>query len=158
MNFAYRSFIQVARQDFKRASRREHPMTLAVAWRAIFLVPALACGVSVHAQIVTTTPAIPDTKIVSPGGVDMRSGDYVDESTDLSIGPAAGGLTFVRVPKKFGVGFTSNWHFNVSRKNHGEPGAGFYYQFENKAIAKTFYSPQDLSYFVEVSFTDGFSD
>jgi len=38
----------------------------------------------------------PENFVVSPGGVDMRSGRYAYSQTDLSIGSEAGGLTLTR--------------------------------------------------------------
>lgn len=91
-----------------------------------------------QAQIVTQTPVIPESKVVSPGDVDLRTGEYVNEAADLSIGPSgAGGFDFVRVPRKF-KNFTSNWHYKISKKPN--PSGGDYYQIENQAIARTFFA------------------
>jgi RHS repeat-associated protein len=103
-----------------------------------FLVAVgLACGVA-NAQIVTQVPVIPESKLLSPGDVDMRTGEYVAEQADLSIGPSgAGGFDFVRVPRKF-KSFTSNWHYGIYKTPN--PSGGYYYQIENQAIARTYFS------------------
>lgn len=119
--------------------------------RYAMLVSAAFVGSVAVAQIQTSTPSPPDTKIVSPGGVDLRSGEYVSESADVSIGPSDGGLTFVRVPQKFKV-FTSNWHYKVTRKPN--PSGGYLYYIENRAIAKTFQSTNGTS-FLDVSLGQG---
>lgn len=90
------------------------------------------------AQIVTQTPVIPESKLLSPGGVDMRTGEYVAEAADITIGPGnAGGFDFVRVPQKFKP-FTSNWHYRVHKTPN--PSGGNYYQIENQAIARTYFA------------------
>lgn len=132
-------------------------MNCATWTRAILIGVALTagCAEAVRAQIVTTTPSIPEAKAISPGGVDLRTGEYVSESGDLSIGAdEAGGLQFVRVPRRFKV-FTSNWHFRVWKRPN--PNGGSYYQIENRAIAKTFASTNNVI-FLEVSLAlDGLS-
>src|SRR5689334_1392678 len=80
-------------------------------------------------QIVTTTPVTPELRAMSPGSVDMRTGEYTPELTDLTIGANEyGGLSFIRVPEKFKA-FTSNWRYGVFKRPASS--GGNYYQFEN---------------------------
>lgn len=121
-----------------------------ISWsRAGLLLVTMLCIAGASAQIVTTTPAIPDAQVISPGGVDMRSGEYVDAPEDLSIGPAdGGGFTFARASRRFKI-FSSNWHYTISKKPN--PSGGWYYQIENKAIAKTFFAVVSGGPYTEVS-------
>lgn len=94
---------------------------------------------SAHGQIVTATPAVPDTKVASPGRVDLRTGEYLADAMDLAIGNAdLGGMSLLRFPGKFGRGITTNWHYVISKKPN--PNGGNYYQIESQSVAKTFYS------------------
>lgn len=54
------------------------------------LLAVLAALVSAPA-LAQTQPAVlpPETAVISPGGVDMVSGRYVNEATDLSMGSEA---------------------------------------------------------------------
>jgi RHS repeat-associated protein len=97
----------------------------------------LTLSSAAYAQIVTTTPAIPEAKSISPGGVDMRTGMYQAESVDLEIGSGSGKLSFVRIPQRNQV-FLSNWHYKIWKKPN--PSGGSYYQIENSAVAKSFFS------------------
>lgn len=119
-------------------------------WAVLLSVWAVATvgTAPVHAQIVSTQPVTPDTKVRSPGGVDMRTGEYAYEATDVSIGQAdEGGFAFVRIPEKY-KSFTSNWHYSITKKPN--PNGGNYYSIEHRAIAKTWYSV-DATTFREVS-------
>lgn len=122
---------------------------------ALFLF--YASGVA-HGQIVSTVPVPPDTKVQSPGNVDMRSGEYAYEAVDLSIGSDGnGGITLTRTPKKFDL-FTTNWHFQVTRR--GNISNGYYFSIENSALAKTFYAfSASATTFTDVSLArDGISN
>ena len=83
----------------------------------------------------------PETAVVSPGGVDMVSGIYRDETTDLSIGSDAnGGIRFTRVNEKKNRSFQSNWHIFLNREQRFSPAPAtttITWEIESRAIAKT---------------------
>jgi RHS repeat-associated protein len=116
---------------------------------------ALLAALPAQAQIVSTGAVPPDTKVLSPGGVDLRTGHYSPEITDLTIGSLDhGGLQHVRVPGSF-QGFSSNWRYTLNKSPN--PNGGNYFSIANKAIAKTFYSTDWVTY-TEVSLAlDGLS-
>lgn len=92
-------------------TRREIVRTVRFLALLLLSIVTLAAAPAL-AQTSTPQPP-PDTKAKSPGGVDMVSGQYREETTDLTIGdPAMGGLTFQRV-KADGDGLRSNWHYFI---------------------------------------------
>jgi len=69
------------------------------------LLTGLKCGLLVIAGLLSTPAAADEGTIINnpaekyaiaPGGVDMRTGQYVYSQTDLSIGPESGGLALTR--------------------------------------------------------------
>lgn len=93
-----------------------------------------------------TQPALlpPETAVVSPGGVDMASGRYAEESTDLSMGSDAnGGITFTRHNEK-NKPFRSNWHYFLKRDCKRAPGSAptdpctIVWSIESRAISKSY--------------------
>ena len=90
---------------------------------------ALACAYTGLAGL-TAVPAMADPVpaeqyVVSPGGVDMRTGQYTYKNTDLAIGGEAGlalvrdnGIDDFALRKPFGNTFSHNWHiFILERPN-----------------------------------------
>jgi hypothetical protein len=87
---------------------------------ALLATTCLASGA--HAQTANIAP--PAEKFaVAPGGVDMRSGRYVYNQTDLSIGADSGGVQLTRTLAQQVVGhtnpfanFSHNWDVMVTEK------------------------------------------
>jgi len=93
-----------------------------------------------------TQPALlpPETAVISPGGVDMVSGRYTGESTDLSMSSDAnGGISFTRHNEK-NKPFRSNWHHFLKRDCKRAPGSSpmdpctVVWELQSKAIAKSY--------------------
>ena len=86
------------------------------AW--LLALVALMTGVGstpASAQTPMTQPP-PDSMALSPYGVDMVSGTYRDETTDLVIGdPSAGGIEYKRANVKYDYTMirTSNWDYRI---------------------------------------------
>lgn len=108
------------------------------------LLLALAALISAPA-LAQTQPALlpPETAVVSPGGVDMVSGRYRNEATDLGMGSDAnGGITFSRVDNK-NKPFTSNWHIFFNRDCRHAPGSNpmtpctVVWEIESNSVAKS---------------------
>jgi RHS repeat-associated protein len=117
-----------------------------------FAIVATAAGWSAQSNAQIVAPVTPSIKVMSPGGVDMRTGHYTPRFTDISIGPPAdGGITFVRVPEKF-QGFTHNWRYRISKVPN--PNGGYYYTVINGDIGKTYWSTDAVNY-NEVSLSSG---
>ena len=90
--------------------RVRHALWLLTSLALLAFVPAA------QAQIVSTGAVPPDTKVLSPGGVDLRSGHFSPEITDLTIGAVDnGGFRHVRVPGAF-QGFSSNWRYTLNKQ------------------------------------------
>lgn len=75
-----------------------------------FALPAAA----VADDKLLTNPA--EKFLIAPGGVDLRTGQYVYQNTDLSIGPQDGGLALVRTSPNYAgdhinpfANFSHNW-------------------------------------------------
>jgi hypothetical protein len=84
-------------------------MDRTVGMRVAAVVVGLGWAFGAPAQITSTQVVPPSAKVVTPGGVDMRTGDFAIETPDLSIGSGdGGGISFLRVPQRFKP-FTSNW-------------------------------------------------
>jgi hypothetical protein len=95
----------------KTSSRRARTLACALLATTAFAVPAAAQTTAIIG------PVSIDRFTVSPGGVDLRSGNFTYSSTDLSIGEGtpAGGLSLVRTgdngklhTERFGQ-FSHNW-------------------------------------------------
>jgi len=104
-----------------------------------------SCGLSLPA-LAQTQPALlpPETAVISPGGVDMASGRYTGESTDLSMGSDAnGGITFTRHNEKSRP-FRSNWHYYLKRDCKRAPGSAptdpctIVWELQSRAISKSY--------------------
>jgi hypothetical protein len=93
------------------------------AWSAARLAAVLAAAIpggAALAQTVNVAPP-PEKFAVAPGGVDMRSGRYVYNQTDLSIGGGALALTRSMTQQVAGhtnpfANFSHNWDVLVSEK------------------------------------------
>jgi len=136
---------------------RKAPVTMfrsAGPWLRILALPVaslLAAPSLAQQQPANLTP---ETAVVSPGGVDMVSGRYPDQSTDLSMGSDAnGGITFTRHNEK-GKPFQSNWHHFLKRDCKRAPGSSpldpctVVWELQSNAIAKS-YLEDPPGYFME---------
>jgi RHS repeat-associated protein len=104
---------------------------------AALLLASLCCS-NIGAQIIAAGPTLPDSKVVSPGGVDMRSGVFAASTPTLSIGPGEkGGFVFFRMADKI-TSYTSNWGYWLS-KRAGASG-GWFASVANASIGETYYS------------------
>jgi hypothetical protein len=99
---------------------------------AALLASAAAFALGTAALAVSPGPLPPDTMVLSPGGVDLRSGVYKVNKTLLSIGAdQAGGIDFRRITRTYGFGepigkmgqFNHNWDIRFRRKGR-QNGAG----------------------------------
>ena len=123
--------------------------------RRLALIAALALGLAAP-SFAQTEPAVlqPETAVVSPGGVDMNTGQYRDEGVDLSMGSDAnGGITFKRVEAGGNKSFTSNWHIFLNKdcenppKGIGQPPCVNDWKLESMAVTKTWLSYDDITLF-----------
>jgi YD repeat-containing protein len=118
-----------------RRIRRGRPGAIGVkacAWLALLLASTALITPAMGQQLISN-PA--EKMMVSPGRVDVRTGEYAYSETDLTIGSEAGGLSLVRMlvhtaggASPFGT-FTHNWdiqlqELTVDRENQREPFSG----------------------------------
>ena len=114
---------------------------------ALALAMAAALGLAGPGLAQPSAPVVipPETAVLSPGGVDMVSGQYRDETADLAIGPeGAGGISFVRVNGRSGP-FGSNWHIGASQRvTEGQ--AEVYVSIQSRGLSKTYLTWDYQSY------------
>ncbi|WP_186456793.1 RHS repeat-associated core domain-containing protein [Sphingomonas suaedae] len=101
----------------------------------------------------------PDTAVISPGGVDMVSGQYRDTTRDLAIGPDGnGGLAVDRISRGPML-FRTNWYIYLERKiqwvknpDDGLPNiTSMSFSAHRGAMAKSFWAALDYSSFTDFS-------
>jgi RHS repeat-associated protein len=104
---------------------------------------AMLNGAGALAQQAPTVALPPDTQVVSPYGVDMRTGIYADPTTDLVIGdPANGGIEYRRensVKSSALVERRSNWDIFIALRTTKDAGES-YYSLESLAASKNWTS------------------
>jgi len=106
-------------------------MKLHLLVRLIWASTLAAWGVvSLPAHAQTVSPMPPDTMVMTPGGVDLRSGSLKMDRTLLSMGEGQiGALDFRRITRTYGFreppgrmnGFNHNWDIRFKRQSR--PGA-----------------------------------
>ncbi len=109
------------------------PWTLNIVKRALVIL-LLCCGIlgGSPAHAVDPSPLPPETMILSPGGVDLRSATYKVSKVLLSVGQSqTGGIEFKRMTRTYGVGaplgkmgqFNHNWDIRFQIRPRAQ-GAG----------------------------------
>lgn len=98
-----------------------------VLMRWIALSMGLACaqvGMAADEPTIVNNPA--EKYAMAPGGVDMRTGQYVYSQTDVSIGPESGGLALTRTSPVYVSGhanpfgnFSHNWDIMLVERRIG---------------------------------------
>ncbi|MBX3594150.1 RHS repeat-associated core domain-containing protein [Sphingomonas sp.] len=123
----------------------------------LLVLAALLTPATAWAQVVNSAVP-PDTAVVSPGGVDMVSGQYRDTTRDLVIGPeGAGGLALDRVNRGARL-FRTNWYLYLKNKTQwhkdeqGFPVVDSIRLISHRgALAKTFQAELDYSAITDMS-------
>jgi len=109
----------------------------------------------------TLTPSPPERFAVSPGGVDMRTGNYKYDHLDLSVGGEKG-LELHRTasprsaqanPQLFG-GFISNWSIYVTQMRDKTPEANVPAEFDYRVSVN--YGGKSATFKAEYGIIDGF--
>ena len=137
----------------------------------LLIAPILTCGfISIAAAQTASGPIIvnnpAEALIVSPGGVDMRTGRYVFNETDLRIGPPdRGGIELKRVMnpviaehiEPFG-NMSHNWDFTILEKRGsvveavwGVGGNDYRMIVNFNGLSETFESKLSENFFKQVS-------
>jgi len=120
----------------------------ALSLSGLALAMAAALGLAAPALAQPSAPVVipPETAVLSPGGVDMVSGQYRDETGDLAIGPeGAGGISFVRVYERTGP-FRSNWNFTASQRVTEGQGE-IYISIQSRGLSKTYMTVDYVSFY-----------
>jgi len=117
----------------------------------------LASTVLASPALAQMTPSVlpPETVVLSPGGVDLVTGTYRDQSQDLSIGAGSpGGITFVRANRRGMKPVTSNWQIEIEKLPARFDQVEQYYSIRSLGVSKTFVTWDD-NIFYETGDGDG---